>query len=193
MLFFISAPINISGSRAEGNLIEHTLIEGSTTADGVGIDLEAGGNFGGTANILRDCEIWGAADKGIKVTTGSYARVERCWIHDNVNGGIQATLGGHVQAWHNLVERNRGGSAQNGLAANPPVDSTGGDFSELVTWGNISRANGSDGVSVRGGSHALLSDDYLAAKLSQRERLRVVPLGRRYLRGAPRPRLGSQQ
>jgi hypothetical protein len=158
--------VNISGALAEANVIERCHIEGSSSADGVGIDQGAGSDFDVTANVVRDCEISAAADKGVKVTLDAYARVERCAIHDNANGGIQATLGGHVQASHNLVERNRGSTAQNGLSVNARDDGSATGFSELVTWGNIARGNGANGISVRAFSVARLKDDYLAANAS---------------------------
>lgn len=156
--------LNINGPAADGNVVERTLIDTAGSADGIGVDQQAGKDFAAGANVIRDCEITGAADKGIKVTTGAYARIERSWVHDNANGGIQATLGGHVQAIHNLVERNRGASAQNGLAANAmDDDGTPTAASELVTWGNLARGNGANGISVRAFSIARLRDDYLAA------------------------------
>jgi Right handed beta helix region len=156
--------LSISGPRADGNVVERTIIEGPSSADGIGVDRGAGKDFGRSANVIRDCEISGVSDKGVKVTTGAYARVERCWVHDNANGGIQATLGGHVYAWHNLVERNRGSTAQNGLSANAQDAGSGPSApSELETWGNISRGNGANGVAVRAAAVARLHDDYLAA------------------------------
>ena len=157
--------LDISGADAEANLVERTIIDGAASADGIGIVEGAGQDFEASANVIRDCEVRGAADKGIKVTTDAHAVIENCWVHDNVNGGIQATLAGHVRAQHNLVERNRGGTAQNGLSANPPDASAPGEFSELVTRGNISRANGANGISVRA-SLAEIRDDYLAANAS---------------------------
>lgn len=155
--------LGISGPAADGNVVERTLIEGAATGDGIGVDQEAGKDFSESANVIRECEVRGASDKGIKVTTGAYARVERCWVHDNANGGIQATLGGHVQASHNLVERNRGSTAQNGLSVNPrDDDQTSTDSSELRSAGDISRGNGANGISVRATSMVRVSDDYLA-------------------------------
>jgi len=156
--------LNISGPLADGNVIEQVAVGGVETADGIGVDFEAGKDFESTANIIRDCEVSGAADKGIKVTRGAYALVENCWVHDNANGGIQATLGGHVRAWHNVIENNRGSTAQNGLAANALDE--GGPVtgpSELDSWGNISRRNGANGVAVRAFSRARIRDSYFAA------------------------------
>ncbi len=159
--------LTITGPAADGNVVERVIIQGAATGDGVGVDMQAGKDFAASANVIRDCEVSGASDKGIKVTTGAYARVERCWVHDNVNGGIQATLGGHVQAWHNLVERNRGGTAQNGLSSNArDEDESTGNYSEMRSWGNIARGNGANGFSVRGFAFAHVRDDYLATNAS---------------------------
>jgi hypothetical protein len=154
--------LSISGAAADGNLVEQVSVENAASGDGIGVDGQAGKSFGASVNVIRSCEVSGASDKGIKVTTGAHARIERCWVHDNVNGGIQSTLGGHVQAWHNLVERNRGGSAQNGLSANARDDNTISEFSELRSWGNVARANGANGVSIRAFAIAHVRDDYLA-------------------------------
>jgi hypothetical protein len=154
--------LNISGPLADGNVVERTVIEGSDSGDGIGIDQQAGKDFVDSANVIRDCEVRGASDKGVKVTAGAYARVENNWVHDNANGGIQATLGGHVQAAQNLVERNRGSTAQNGLSANAQDDGTVTAASELSSQGNISRANGANGLSVRAFAVAHSRDDYLA-------------------------------
>jgi hypothetical protein len=155
--------LSISGTAADGNVVEHVVVHGAASGDGIGVDMDAGKDFDASVNIIRDCEVSGASDKGIKVTTGAHARVERCWVHDNVNGGIQSTLGGHVQAWHNLVERNRGGTAQNGLSVNArDEDPTAGGYSEMRSWGNLARGNGANGFSVRAFAFAHVRDDYLA-------------------------------
>ena len=155
--------LSISGAAAEGNVVERVIVHGAATGDGIGLDTDAGKDFADSVNIIRDCEVSGASDKGIKVTTGAHARVERCWVHDNVNGGIQSTLGGHVQAWHNLVEHNRGGTAQNGLSVNARDDDpTTGGYSEMRSWGNLARGNGANGFSVRAFAFAHVRDDYLA-------------------------------
>jgi hypothetical protein len=155
--------LNISGAAADANVVERVIVENAATGDGIGVDADAGKDFDASVNIIRDCEVSGASDKGIKVTTGAHARVENCWVHDNVNGGIQSTLGGHVQAWQNLVERNHGGTAQNGLSVNARDDNpTSGHYSEMRSWGNIARGNGANGFSVRAFAFADVRDDYLA-------------------------------
>jgi hypothetical protein len=155
--------LSISGTDARGNLIERCVIELSGTADGVGIDGGAGADFLATANVVRDSEISAASDKGIKVTTDAYARLENNWVHDNANGAIQATLSGHILARDNIVERSGGASAQNGLSLNGAAPETPLIPSELITDGNISRFNAANGISVRGLSVGLLSNDYISA------------------------------
>lgn len=155
--------LSLSGPLAVGNVIERVIVENAASADGIGVDQEAGADFDASANVIRDCEVTGAADKGIKVTTGAHARIERTWVHDNVNGGVQATLGGHIEVESSLVERNRGGSAQNGIVANDTdsnVEPT--DVSEVITRGNISRGNGANGLAVRQAARGEIHQDYLA-------------------------------
>ena len=155
--------VSISGPGAHGNRVERCIIEHAGSGDGVGIDGGAGGDFLATANVVRDSDISAASDKGIKVTANAYARLENNWVHDNANGGIQATLSGHVWARDNLVERNRGASAQNGLSLNGAAPETPLVPSELLTDGNIARFNAANGISVRGLSVGLLSNDYFSA------------------------------
>lgn len=164
--------LSISGSRANGNVIEKTIVEGAATADGIGVDLRAGASFGDAVNLIRDCEVSGAADKGIKVTTGAYARVERSWVHHNLNGGIQATIGGHVEVWDSLVENNAGSTAQNGLVANGADDDINPtEVSELRSQGNVSRYNGANGLALRAWAIGESSDNYLAANASSGVRI----------------------
>jgi hypothetical protein len=168
--------LSISGTAARLNVIDHCIIEQSATGDGIGIDSGAGSDFLATANIVRDTEVSGASDKGIKVTTNAYARIEHNWVHDNTNGGIQTTLSGHVAARDNLVERNTGNAqARNGLSVNGTAPDTPLIASELVSDANIARFNGGNGVSLRGLSIATLSNDYLAA--NAQDGLRVAAEG----------------
>jgi hypothetical protein len=155
--------ISISGPGATSNLVERCIIENSTTGDGIGIDNNAGSDFESTVNIVRSTEVSGADDKGIKVTTNSFARLENNWVHDNLNGGVQATLSGHVYAVDNLIERSGGASAQNGLAANGAVSKGTPIATELHTDGNIARFNAANGIAVLGFSLGFLSNDYLSA------------------------------
>jgi hypothetical protein len=111
-------------------------------------------------NIVRACEVVGAFDKGIKITNGGVGRVERSHIHNNRDGGIQATLTGWLVAVENLIEMNRGTNSANGLAANGP--DIGSEVpSRLTTDGNISRWNSLRGISIRSLSEANLRHDYV--------------------------------
>lgn len=148
--------VSIAGPNAYSNLVEHCLIEGSATGDAVGIDNQAGGDFAGSANLIRNCVIRGANDKGVKVTTGAYARVEHSWVLHNGNGGVQATLGGRVMVRDSLIERNEGASAQNGLAVNGAHPSAPDDPALLVAEGNLVRHNAGAGILVRAHSAAYL-------------------------------------
>lgn len=155
--------LSISGPGAQRNTVERCVVDSAASADAIGIDNGAGIDLEVTANVVRDCEVFNASDKGIKVTTGAHVRVENCWVRDNDNGGIQATLGGHLWARNNLVERSGGASAQNGIAVNGADSDAATGPSELLSEGNIVRFNAANGISVRGQSVALIRNDYLAA------------------------------
>lgn len=148
--------LRVFGARAEGNVVAWSLIENSATGDGIGIDDEAGRNFGSRATVIRDSVVRGAGDKGIKVTTGSYARIERSWVYDNWAGGVQATLGGHISAADNLVERNGGVGAENGFAVQG-LDAPGA-LSTLALFGDVSRHNEANGLSIRSFATAVVVD-----------------------------------
>lgn len=155
--------LSITGAGARANVVDRCIIEQSGTGDGIGIDAEAGADFLASANLVRDSEISTASDKGIKVTTNAYARLERNWVHDNANGGIQSTLSGHVFARDNLVEHSSGATAQNGLSVNGPSLDTPTIASELVTDGNLARFNAGNGLSIRGMSLGFINNDALLA------------------------------
>lgn len=140
--------LNISGNRADGNRLERVRVETALSGDAIGIDDAAGKSFGPTANVVRDCEIHAANDKGIKVTTGAHARIENSLVGDNLNGGIQATLGGHAWVVDSVVAANGGGSGQNGLAVQGLDDELG--FSSMHVEGTLLRDNLGNGVSARG-------------------------------------------
>ncbi len=141
--------LSTAGPAARGNVVEQCRIEGSASADGVGIDDGAGTDFAAGANVLRDSIILGASDKGIKVTGGAHARVEGNWVLHNANGGVQATLGGKVYARDNLIERNEGATAQNGFAVNGAHPNRPEDPALLFAEGNLVRANAGAGLLVR--------------------------------------------
>jgi hypothetical protein len=168
--------LSIAGAEAKQNRIERCIIDTSTTGDAVGVDDAAGGDFLQNANVITDTEIYGASDKGIKVTTGSHLRVERSWLHDNVNGGIQATLSGNVLAMDNLIERSTGtATAQNGLSVNGAALDTPMVPSQLFAYGNIARFNGGNGLSLRGYSVAFVDGNYFSA--NQRDGIRLSSEG----------------
>lgn len=166
--------LSISGG-ARGNVVEQCIVETAATGDGIGIDAAAGGDFLQTANVVRDCEVFAASDKGIKVTTSSYARVERSWIHDNPNGGVQATLSGSVWARDNLIERNAGASAQNGLSVNGAAEQSPLLPSQLFAEGNIARLNSGNGLSLRAYSIGLITGNYFAG--NARDGIRLATAG----------------
>jgi hypothetical protein len=114
----------------------------------------------GGENVVRNCDASGGFDKGIKVSNAAVARIEHCRIHDNADGGLQATLGGQLVAIENLVENNQGTNSANGLAANGP-DMGLPPAALLVTRGNVTRFNALRGISIRSQSLALLDADYV--------------------------------
>lgn len=151
--------LSIAGSMAQRNRIEHCVVEQSASADGIGVVDGAGADLEESANVIADTEVYGAVDKGVKVTTGSHARIERVWVHDNGNGGIQATLGGRVRVTDSLVERNAGGTAQNGLAVQAVDLNDVTSYLEVVR--SIARHNGANGLSNRS-STAVVQNSYFA-------------------------------
>ena len=105
--------------------------------------------------------------------------VRRSWIHDNADGGLQATLGGDLEAVENISENNQGTASANGIAANGArLDGT--DPARLVTRGNLVRRNGLRGISVRSYSHAVLRDDFVCGNgtASQNDGFALALLGR---------------
>jgi hypothetical protein len=143
--------LQVAGAAADGNRFEGLIIEGPASGDGIGVD-----DFGTRATVIRDCEIRGARDKGIKVTAGAHARIENSWIRGNANGGIQATLGGHVLVVDSVVEANAGVGGENGLAVQglDEVDA----LSTLTAAGTLVRDNGGNGLSVRAYATAVVAD-----------------------------------
>ncbi|MEO8605571.1 MAG: right-handed parallel beta-helix repeat-containing protein, partial [bacterium] len=118
-------------------------------------------NFAGAtgANLIRNADVRGALDKGIKVSDGAVALVERSLIEHNADGGLQATLGGNVTATENISRSNRGTFSANGIAANgAAIDSS--KPAHLTTRGNLSLDNALRGLSVRALSVAQLADDF---------------------------------
>ncbi len=136
--------------------------DGDTPQGVCGDDGVAVRDYAGTGgvNLIRNAEVIGAFDKAVKVSGGAVARVERSVIHENADGGLQATLSGRLSAIENLIERNRGTNSANGLAANGTMSDRRRP-ARLDTRGNISRENSLRGISVRGLSTAVLQDDYI--------------------------------
>src|SRR5579871_1473160 len=153
--------ITIAGSGARRNRIEQSEVVGPTCGDAISIQDRAGtpDGDGPGDGVVMDSVVRDARDKGIKVAGGAHATIERTCVHDNHNGGIQATLGGHVFARHDVVQHNVPGAAQNGLSA------TGGAAQErttLVTDGDIVRFAGGRGLTVTDNAAAAFSNDYVA-------------------------------
>lgn len=146
--------LSMRGPEAFANVIEQCRVDTAATADAIGVDDRAGADFVRSANVIRDCVVTAARDKGIKVTTGATAVVERTWVVGNHNGGVQATLGGKVLVRDSLIESNGGLTAQNGLSANGANPSEPSLPAWLVAEGNIVRGNLGSGVSAR--AHSLV-------------------------------------
>lgn len=134
-----------------------TLPRGACGDDGIAVR-----NFAGAAapNIIRAADVRGARDKGIKVSDGGVARVERSLITGNADGGLQATLSGQLVAVENEVRGNRGTLTSSGIAANgTAVGSLAPAL--LQTRGNLIIDNALRGLSVRSLSIAALRDDFV--------------------------------
>jgi hypothetical protein len=150
--------VAIVGPGAARNRLEHSLVTGPSSGDTVSAQSGAGSSVQ-DATVIEGCELIGAEDKGLKVTTGAYAALRRSCVHDNLSGGVQATLGGHVTAIENVVQHNVPGAAGNGLGAK------GNDAAEpstLATDGNVVRFAGGRGLSVVDNAQAVFRNDYVA-------------------------------
>jgi hypothetical protein len=124
-----------------------------------GIALRTSAGVGGP-NRVRQCVISGAHDKGVKVSDGAVAVVEQNLIFGNVDGGLQATLGGALTARENILTANRGNPSANGLAVNGPAVGSS-EPGRLDSRGNLSIDNALRGISVRNLSVATLRDDFV--------------------------------
>ncbi len=155
--------VAFTGPDARGNAIEQSVVLGPSCGDGISVDS------GAIENAVRASRIAGAQDRGLKADSGSVTIAGSC-VHDNGKGGIQATLGGNVVAEANVVQRNLGGSGQNGLTA---IDTCRDDNlgcqhdvrCMLTTRGNIVRFSGGRGLSVRDNAEATFDSDYVANNL----------------------------
>lgn len=182
------------GNRARRNRLEQSIVVGPTCGDAVSIQDGAGAAAGdepGT-DVVADTTISGAADRGIKVDFGAVAAVERSCVYGNLKGGIQSTLGGHLDVRENVVQRNRGGESQNGITVIDSCSTAGCAVcsdddpqctahrrSTLTTTGNIVRFSGGRGLSVRDDATATFYNDYVAGnafKGSVVETTDLVPL-----------------
>ena len=164
------------GAGALRDRLERSIVHGPTNGDAT--SAQAGGGplvAAADANLVDQCELTGAEDRGLKVTTGAHVLVRESCIHDNHNGGIQSTLGGHVVALENLIQRNVPGPSDNGLSAGTAGDS--GERSTLAASGNIVRFSGNRGVSVVDNADAVLSDDYVADNQFAGARIETLVVG----------------
>src|SRR5262249_18579040 len=92
---------------------------------------------------------------------------------DNMNGGIQATLGGRVVARENVVQHNVPGGAENGIFANDSDDAP----SSVSTRGNIVRFHGDRGLSVVDNAVGEFHDNYVARNQYAGARVQTMRLG----------------
>jgi hypothetical protein len=113
--------VAIVGAGARRNRLERTVVHGPTRGDAVSVEKGAG-DAGANANVIDACELSGARDKGVKVTTGAHATIQRSCVHDNANGGIQPVRrrqGGDHRA--RLHRRHAGGEVPGrGVYLQPP-------------------------------------------------------------------------
>jgi hypothetical protein len=151
--------VSVTGEHARRNRIERSVILGPTCGDALSIDNDAGqpDAEGPEDDVVVDTRITGAQGKGVKVDFGGTGTIARSCVHDNQDGGIQSTLGGHVSAIQNVVQHNVPGAAQNGLSV---VGTT--DTSTLATDGNVVRLSGGRGLSVTDNASATFANDYVA-------------------------------
>ena len=145
-------------STAARNRLEQSVVQGPSHGDAVGACGAASG--ADTDNLVVESQLFGAADKGLKAD-GAYVTIEGSCVANNQNGGIQATLGGHVTARENVVQFNIPGSAANGIFAfgDNPVD----EQTTVETDGNIVRFAGERGLSVTGNAKGTFANDYVAS------------------------------
>ena len=155
--------VAIAGLASGGNRLEQCTVIGPILGDGISVEGESSQAGAGTApeNTIAETEVRDAEDKGIKVDFGGTARIERTCIHDNDQGGVQATIGGTVTAIENVVQHNLGdhGGPQHGLIAGVPDPTHSIYPNALMTMGNVVRFNGARGVSVVDNALAILESD----------------------------------
>src|SRR5262249_59531902 len=144
--------------------VEQWVVIGPRCGDAVSVEKGAGAPDaeGPGDNVVVASEIKNAKDKGVKVSVGGYATIERSCVHDNHNGGLQSTLGGHVVASENVVQHNVPGSSQNGLVVGVTGNQTPADRSTLETNGNVVRFSGGGGLAVVNDATADFHNHYVA-------------------------------
>ncbi len=154
--------VAMTGAGARRDRLEQCLVRGPAKGDAVSVDTGAGApsGTGDDAVVVDDCELTGAQDKGVKVTSGGHATVRASCVHDNRNGGLQSTLGGTLTAVQNLVQHNVPGSSQSGISAGSAGESPARN--SVVTGGNIVRFSGARGIAAIDGADAVFRDDYVA-------------------------------
>lgn len=168
-LLVVGRATQVCGTNGSGCVIDGVCREPTAQSprgfcgdDGIAVRALAGA---GGVNQIRRCVISSAHDKGVKVSDGGVAVVADSTIFGNTDGGLQATLSGHLIAEHNYVVANRGTTSASGLAANgAAVGST--QPAQLETHGNLSIANSLRGISVRSLSQATLRDDFVCGNAS---------------------------
>jgi hypothetical protein len=162
----------VLGRAVEPCLVGETIgcrLGGECVVPGPGVPRGACGDdgiavrdFAGAAavNLIRNVDVRGARDKGIKASDRGVARVERSLLTGNADGGLQATLGGTLTAIENEVRTNRGTPTASGIAANGAAV---GSLAPAVleTRGNLVVDNALRGLSVRSLSLATLRDDFV--------------------------------
>jgi hypothetical protein len=160
----VGRAVTVCGSTGQGCIIDGDCRvptpqspQGVCGNDGIAVRALAGA---AGPNHIRRSTITGARDKGIKVSELAVAVVEDSIVLGNADGGLQATLSGHLTAHRNLVIRNRGTTSANGLAANGATSGSSVP-ARLETRGNLSMDNALRGISVRSLSVAGLRDDFV--------------------------------
>ncbi len=160
----IGRGLQTCGADNEGCIVDgacHTMSTdppfGACGDDGIAVRDNAGI---GRPNVVHNCEVMGAFDKGVKVSEFAVVRVEQSRIHDNRDGGMQATFSGQLITAENIVENNQVTNSANGLAANGPLeDST--VPARVTSSGDIVRGNSLRGVSVRSLSVVEVLDSFI--------------------------------
>jgi hypothetical protein len=165
--------VSFSGGGARRNRLERSLVVGPTCGDAVSVDTNAGvADDGPGDNEVVDTRITGAAEKGMKASTGGVATIARSCVHDNREGGVQSTLGGSLVARENVVQHNVPGASQDGITVR---GTTVRSF--LATSGNVVRFAGGAGLSAADNADALFEHDYVSDSQFQGARIETTSMG----------------